>query len=117
MHAGYSDSQVRGEVSSSYWPSQLDRLSSANVSLANIPYLASFALRASNNSLEEYWDAVVPALAFVVEAFLGLVSVFVVALLYHSFTRPKQPKLDPGAMAAVMSLVADNRSLLSNFGP
>ncbi|KAF2815848.1 uncharacterized protein BDZ99DRAFT_471166 [Mytilinidion resinicola] len=168
MNNGVQKAQTRGENPAWQWPSQLERLLSKNVSqtidngLLGLPYMAAFAIGASNNTLEELLDPktlggafeasyqliitrsmvdvlnttsfatavstigtrkyrtqaviLVPAFTFVVEALLGVVSVFAIALLYLSFTRPRQLRSDPGTIAAVMSLVADNASLLSTFG-
>ncbi|OCL06176.1 hypothetical protein AOQ84DRAFT_82899 [Glonium stellatum] len=57
----------------------------------------------------------VPAFTFLVEGLLGVVSVFAIILLYLSVTRPRQLRSDPGTIAAVMSLVADNSQLLQDF--
>ncbi|KAF2492362.1 hypothetical protein BU16DRAFT_620741 [Lophium mytilinum] len=165
MNSAGEEALVRGDMPSRTWPSQIERISSMNLSQsiggADLPFMAAFMIGASDHSLEEYLDPqilgrayesayrlifaramvdvlntswattagtigtreyktgaviLVPAFTYVVEGLLGVVSVFAIALLYLSFTRPRQLRSDPGTITAVMSLVADDTSLLSDFG-
>ncbi|KAF2705868.1 hypothetical protein K504DRAFT_459953 [Pleomassaria siparia CBS 279.74] len=52
---------------------------------------------------------------YVVEGLLGVVSLATIALLYLSLTRERNLRADPSTIASVMSLVADNKSLLSDL--
>lgn len=62
-------------------------------------------------------DAVVlePVFTYIVEGLLGVVSFSTMALLYLSVTRERNLRADPSTIASVMSLVADNQSLLSDL--
>ena len=62
-------------------------------------------------------DAVVlePVFTYIVEGLLGVVAIATMALLYLSVTRERNLRADPSTIASVMSLVADNRSLLSDL--
>ncbi|KAF2437075.1 hypothetical protein EJ08DRAFT_623554 [Tothia fuscella] len=60
---------------------------------------------------------VVPAFAYVVEAFLGLIICLASSLLYWSWRRPLKLRSDPATLAATMSLVADDSRVLSLFKP
>lgn len=62
-------------------------------------------------------DAVVlePVFVYIVEGFLGVVSLSTLALLYLSITRKKNLRSNPGTIAGIMSLVADCEPLLSEY--
>ncbi|KAJ4983537.1 hypothetical protein SVAN01_10953 [Stagonosporopsis vannaccii] len=67
----------------------------------------------------ERLEAVVlePVFTYLVEAFLGLVSVAAIVMLGIGYLHSTRKHLvdDPGSIAAVMSLVADDAPLLANF--
>jgi hypothetical protein len=56
-----------------------------------------------------------PVFTYIVEGLLGVVSLATIALLYLSLTRERNLRADPSTIASVMSLVADNQSLLSDL--
>jgi hypothetical protein len=56
-----------------------------------------------------------PVFTYIVEGLLGVVSIATIALLYLSLTRERNLRADPSTIASVMSLVADNQSLLSDL--
>jgi hypothetical protein len=68
---------------------------------------------------QRYWssEAVVlePVFTYIIEALLGVVTIATMALLYLSVTRERNLRADPSTIASVMSLVADNQSLLSDL--
>ncbi|KAJ4377612.1 hypothetical protein N0V83_000439 [Neocucurbitaria cava] len=55
-----------------------------------------------------------PVFVYIVESFLGVVSVATIALLYLSLTRKKHLRSNPSTIAAVMAMVAENQPLLSD---
>lgn len=58
---------------------------------------------------------VVPVFAHIVQGLLGFVSLCSIALLVISIQRKWSLHSDPATIASVMSLVADNSSLLEDF--
>ncbi|KAH7413801.1 hypothetical protein DE146DRAFT_7430 [Phaeosphaeria sp. MPI-PUGE-AT-0046c] len=56
-----------------------------------------------------------PVFVHVVVGLLGVVSTATIALLVLSLTRERNLRTDPSTIASIMSLVADNQSLLSDF--
>ena len=56
-----------------------------------------------------------PVFIYIVEGLLGVVSLATLALLYLSLSRKRNLRTDPSTIASVMSIVADNQSLLSDF--
>jgi hypothetical protein len=65
----------------------------------------------------EFTEAVVlePVFVYIVEGLLGAVSLIAIVILYLTVKRTKYLRSDPGTMAAVVALVAENQSLLSDF--
>ncbi|KAF1994853.1 hypothetical protein P154DRAFT_548815 [Amniculicola lignicola CBS 123094] len=57
----------------------------------------------------------VPLFTFIVEGLLGLVSLATIALLYFTMRIKRNLRSDPSTIASVMSLVAENQTLLSDF--
>jgi hypothetical protein len=64
-----------------------------------------------------YVDAVIlePVFTYVVEGLLAVVSIAAAVLLYLSMKRSTALLSDPKSLAAIMSLVADNPTLLTDF--
>ncbi|KAH9882358.1 hypothetical protein J1614_000594 [Plenodomus biglobosus] len=56
-----------------------------------------------------------PVFTYIVQGFLGVVSIATLALLYLSVTRTRKLYSDPSSIASVMSLVADSDAFLSEF--
>lgn len=56
-----------------------------------------------------------PVFVYVVEGLLGAVSLSTAILLYLSVTRTRNLRTDPSTIASIMSLVAENESLLFEF--
>ncbi|KAJ4993417.1 hypothetical protein SVAN01_00965 [Stagonosporopsis vannaccii] len=56
-----------------------------------------------------------PVFVYIVEGLLGAISVATIMLLYLSTTRARNLRADPSTIASIMSLVADNESLLTEF--
>ena len=56
-----------------------------------------------------------PVFVYIVEGFLGVVSVATLALLYLTCTRTRKLRTDPSTIASIMSIVSDNQPLLSDF--
>lgn len=56
-----------------------------------------------------------PVFTYIVEAFLGVISMATLALLYLSVTRTRKLYSDPSTIASLMSLVADNEAFLAEF--
>jgi hypothetical protein len=56
-----------------------------------------------------------PVFAYVVEAFLGVVSICTIALLVLSLFRRRNLRTDPSTIASLMAIVAENQSLLSDL--
>lgn len=56
-----------------------------------------------------------PVFVYVVEGFLGAISLATLMLLYLSVTRIRNLRADPSTIASMMSLVADNDALLVDF--
>ncbi|CAI6297000.1 unnamed protein product [Periconia digitata] len=56
-----------------------------------------------------------PIFTYIVEGFLGAVSVFASVLLYLSINRFTALRSDPSTIASLMSLVSDNPNLLASF--
>ncbi|EUC44792.1 hypothetical protein COCMIDRAFT_97244 [Bipolaris oryzae ATCC 44560] len=56
-----------------------------------------------------------PVFVYIVEGFLGVVSLATIALLYLSVTRRKPLRSNPSTIAAIMSMVADNEPLLADI--
>jgi hypothetical protein len=52
---------------------------------------------------------------YIVEGFLGVVSLATLALLYLTCSRTRKLRTDPSTIASVMAIVADNEPLLSEF--
>jgi hypothetical protein len=75
------------------------------------------APRQVNGQQQVVTEAVIlePVFVYIVEGFLGVVSLCTIALLYLSITRSKNLRSNPGTIASVMSLVADSQPLLSDF--
>jgi hypothetical protein len=76
--------------------------------------------QSSNNTTGEaqvITEAVVLEAVFVyiVEGFLGVVSLATLALLYLTCSRTRKLRTDPSTIASVMAIVADNEPLLSDF--
>ena len=57
-----------------------------------------------------------PVFVYIVEGFLGAVSIATIALLYLSVTRTKNIRSNPSTIAAIMAIVADNEPLLADVG-
>ncbi|EMD67172.1 hypothetical protein COCSADRAFT_135871 [Bipolaris sorokiniana ND90Pr] len=55
-----------------------------------------------------------PVFVYIVEGFLGVISIAAIALLYLSVTREKFLHSNPNTIAAIMSMVADNELLLAD---
>ncbi|ENI07948.1 hypothetical protein COCC4DRAFT_130249 [Bipolaris maydis ATCC 48331] len=56
-----------------------------------------------------------PVFVYIVEGFLGVLSLATIALLYLSMTRKKPLRSNPSTIAAIMSMVADNEPLLADI--
>ena len=56
-----------------------------------------------------------PVFVYIVEGFLGVVSLCTIALLYLTLTRKRNLCSNPSTIASVMSLVADCQPLLADF--
>ncbi|KAJ4373703.1 hypothetical protein N0V86_007846 [Didymella sp. IMI 355093] len=56
-----------------------------------------------------------PVFVYIVEGLLGAVSLATIVLLYLSVARDRNLRSDPSTIASIMSLVADNESLLAEF--
>lgn len=56
-----------------------------------------------------------PVFVYIVEAFLGIVSLSTAALLYLSLTRHRNLHSNPGTIASIMSLIADAPDVLLDF--
>lgn len=56
-----------------------------------------------------------PIFVYIVEGFLGVISIATIALLYLSVTRTKNLRFNPSTIAAIMSMVADNEPLLADI--
>lgn len=56
-----------------------------------------------------------PVFVYIVEGLLGAISLATIVLLYLSVTRRRRLRTDPNTIASIMSLVADNKLLLSEF--
>ncbi|KAI4937671.1 hypothetical protein J4E85_000106 [Alternaria conjuncta] len=56
-----------------------------------------------------------PVFVYVVEGFLGAISLATIALLYLSLTRSKNLRSNPSTIAAIMAMVADNEPLLADI--
>ncbi|KAF7568719.1 repeatdomain containing protein [Pyrenophora tritici-repentis] len=56
-----------------------------------------------------------PVFVYIVEGFLGVVSLCTIALLYLTFTRKRNLCSNPSTIASIMSLVADCQPLLADF--
>lgn len=56
-----------------------------------------------------------PVFVYIVEGFLGAISLLAIALLVLSFMRKRKLRTNPSSIASVMSIVADNQPLLSDF--
>lgn len=69
-----------------------------------------------SGKVEDTTEAVVlePVFVYIVEGFLAVVSIATMALLYLSLTRTKNLRSNPSTIAAIMAMVADNESLLSD---
>ncbi|KAH7135259.1 hypothetical protein B0J11DRAFT_575858 [Dendryphion nanum] len=57
----------------------------------------------------------IPAFTYVVQGLLGFICLCALALLYVSATRSWSLNTDPSTIASIMSLTADNRTLLQRF--
>jgi hypothetical protein len=57
----------------------------------------------------------VPVFVYIVEGLLGFISICAIALLYISIKRKWNLHGDPATISSMMSLVADNPALLSDF--
>jgi hypothetical protein len=55
-----------------------------------------------------------PVFVYIVEGFLGAISLATIALLYLSVTRTKNLRSNPSTIAAVMAMVADSEPLLAD---
>lgn len=56
-----------------------------------------------------------PVFVYIVEGFLGAVSLLAIALFALSFMRMRKLRTNPSTVASLMAIVADNASLLSDF--
>jgi hypothetical protein len=56
-----------------------------------------------------------PVFVYIVEGFLGVVSVTTLALLYLTCTRIRKLRTDPNTIASIMAIVSDNQHLLAEF--
>lgn len=56
-----------------------------------------------------------PVFVHIVVGFLGVVSIATIALLGLTFIRQRNLRTDPSTIASIMSMVADNHALLSDF--
>jgi hypothetical protein len=56
-----------------------------------------------------------PVFVYIVEGLLGLISIATIALLVLSFMRKRSLRTNMGTIASVISIVADNEPLLSDF--
>ncbi|KAH5582283.1 hypothetical protein HBI24_115040 [Parastagonospora nodorum] len=56
-----------------------------------------------------------PVFVHIVVGFLAVVSISTIALLILTFIRQRNLRTDPSTIASIMSMVADNRALLSDF--
>jgi hypothetical protein len=56
-----------------------------------------------------------PVFVYIVEGFLGAISLATIALLYLSVTRTKSLRSNPSTIAAIMAMVADNEPLLADI--
>ncbi|CAE7185453.1 hypothetical protein HRS9139_07140 [Pyrenophora teres f. teres] len=56
-----------------------------------------------------------PVFVYIVEGFLGVISLCTIALLYLTITRKRNLCSNPSTIASVMSLVADCQPLLNDF--
>jgi hypothetical protein len=56
-----------------------------------------------------------PVFVYIVEGFLGLVSIATLALLYLTCTRMRKLRTDPNTIASIMAIVSDSQSLLTEF--
>lgn len=56
-----------------------------------------------------------PVFVYIVEGFLGLISLATIALLVISLIRKRNLGSDPNTIASIMAIVADNEPLLNEF--
>lgn len=87
-------------------------------SMAEILYQNFSAAASTTNGTTQYRVAavvVVPLFTYIVEGILGIISICSIALLIISLRRKYHLHSDPATIASIMSLVAENPSILDDF--